>query len=283
MKRLSIIMIVMLMTLGVVGYAQENQKVEVYTKVHINKKRPVPYPSIREADVLWTKTIWRMIDLRQKINLPLYYPTKPIGDRMSLISLLLYGIQNEGLNVYDPEASEAKTEFDILMTPEQVMLAMDALDDTIDVQDENGFLKKEIVKGEPKVLEVKQVMLKEVWYFDKQHSVMRVQIVGICPIRVFKKDENSPQMVKKRTFWVYYPDVRPLFANHEMYNRHNDAQRISFDDFFMQRRFNGYIWAESNVYNDRFINEYAIGLHSLQESNRIEEEIFRMEHDMWVY
>ena len=79
------------------------------------------------------------------------------------------------------------------------------------------------------------------------------------------------------------PRFRPLFARHEMFNDNNDAQRISFDDYFMQRRFNSYIFAESNVYANRVINSYALGMDALLEAERIKEYLFETEHDLWEY
>ncbi|MBN2764205.1 MAG: hypothetical protein JXR41_14020, partial [Bacteroidales bacterium] len=69
----------------------------------------------------------------------------------------------------------------------------------------------------------------------------------------------------------------------EIFNRNNDAQRISFDDFFMQRRFNSYIFAESNVYDNRWINSYAIGEDALLEAEKIKDWLFNIEHDLWEY
>ena len=43
-----------------------------YVKENVRTKKVVPYPSLREADVLWSKEIWRTIDIREKINYPLY-------------------------------------------------------------------------------------------------------------------------------------------------------------------------------------------------------------------
>ena len=37
-----------------------------YIKENVRTKKVVPYPSVREADVLWSKRIWRTIDLREK-------------------------------------------------------------------------------------------------------------------------------------------------------------------------------------------------------------------------
>jgi len=264
------------------GFSQFNEKVEVYEKEAIKNKKPVPYVFIREGDVMWSKTIWRMIDLRHKENMPLYYPLEPIGNRMSLIDLLLYGIKNEGVNAYDANSSEAKTEFDVLLTKEQLDIAMDALPDTVKVADEAGVETTTVTEGRAKTEEVKQFLIKEKWYFDKQHSVMNVRIIGLCPVRLYTKDDN-PSLLKKQVMWIYYPEVRALLTNHEIYNRYNEAQRISFDDYLMQRRFTGFVWAESNVYDDRWINEYTAGIQTLLEAERIDNELFRLEHDMWVY
>ncbi len=41
--------------------------------------------------------------------------------------------------------------------------------------------------------EVKQLMVKEIWYFDKQTSTLQVRIIGICPIRLYYRDEDKNQ------------------------------------------------------------------------------------------
>ena len=51
----------------------------------------------------------------------------------------------------------------------------------------------------------------------------------------------------------------------------------------MQRRFSSYIVAESNVYDDRFITQYAVGKDGLFEAERIKKEIADWEHDLWEY
>jgi gliding motility associated protien GldN len=264
----------------------QDVKTEVYVTEHIPYKKPVPYPYVREADVIWSKVIWRIIDLREKQNLPLFYPSKPIGKRMNLTDLLLFGIDNEGLTAYSTD--DDLNEFKIPMTKLQIDAAFDAGVDTTKIQNINtGEMEDKVVMKERQTSEIKQLLVKGKWYFDKQHSTMKVRILGICPIRVYYRldDQGLPteDIVRRLTFWVYYPEARNLLASHEVFNRSNDAQQISFDDFFFQRRFGSYIYKESNVYDNRRIGAYTSGVETLYEAERIKNEIFTYEHDLWEY
>jgi gliding motility associated protien GldN len=258
-------------------------KVEVYEKIHIPKKKPIPYPYTRESNVIWEKTLWRMVDLREKMNLPLYYPIKPIGDRMSLINLIFQGVDAEKLTVYDPDK---ENEFQIPMTIEEIEKKMGNVATTETVKDSSGQDKETKIEGTRHYTEIKKYLLKEKWFFDKEYSTMQVRILGICPIRAYyqqAKGVTSTSLSMEKMFWVYYPEFRNLFASHPIYNRFNDAQQISFDDFLMQRRFNSYIYQESNVYNNRRIEDYTVGLETLMEGERIKHSIENWEHDVWEY
>lgn len=251
--------------------------VDVYEKVHIPEKKPIPYVPIREADVMWAKDIWRIIDLREKMNQPLYYPTTSIGTRMSFFGLVMYGIREHNLHAFKDDKYNlfsSKT----MITYKDIVESLGA--DTLlggEVRLKSGL--------------VKQLLVKEKWYFDKQHSTMKVQIVGIAPIKVYNKtltDANgnqvvSPEVSREILFWIYFPEFRELFAKHEIYNRFSDAQNISFDDLFMQRRFSSYIYGESNVYENRFIVDYLVGDDILYESEKIKNSLMTMEHDLWEY
>jgi gliding motility associated protien GldN len=259
---------------------------EVYTREHIPNKAPVPYAYVREADVMWAKDIYRIIDLKQKQNLPLYYPTKPINDRYNLVQLILWGIDNEGIRAFSID--DAKNEFTIPLDRTRIDDAFGAGTEVIKKLDVNtGMYVDTTMQNDRKTDEVKQLLIKEKWFFDRNHSVMNVRIVGICPIRVYYRtdDQGLPTdlIMKRQTLWVYFPEIRPLLARHEIFNNNNDAQRISFDDYFMQRRFNGYIFAESNVYENRWINSYALGMDALLEADKIKDYLFTMEHDLWEY
>ena len=286
MKRIVILFIgLSLMAVSVVKLPAQDILTEVYVREHIPNKTPVPYTYVREADVMWAKDVYRIIDLKQKQNLSLYYPTQPIGDRLNLVDLLLYGVDNEGIRAFS--TLDPLNEFTIPMTRDQIDEVFEAGIDTIPTIDADGEIIQSFVEQERKTDEVKQIMVKEKWFFDKNHSVMKVRIVGMSPIRVYNKldDQGLPTdlILRKQTFWIYYPEVRPLLANHEIFNRYNDAQRISFDDFFMQRRFSSFIIGVSNVYNNRKIIAYALGLDALLEADKQRQWLFEMEHDLWEY
>jgi len=282
MKRLFFILIVLVGFSAVdVAKAQE-VNTELYTKDHVPNRKPIPYAHVREADVLWAKKIWRVIDLREKINLPMYYPTTQMDDRYSLIDLLMYGIKYEGLTAYSTDTPD---EFQKALTPEQVDQAMGAVADTQYVENiETGLLEEKVIGGEIQSTEIKQIMLKEIWFFDRKYSRMDVRIIGMCPIREFVSGDNADAEVRvSQAFWVYFPEARDLFARHEVFNPRNDAQRRTFDDIFIKRYFGSYVYKEANIYNNRRIEDYTAGMEAMMESERIKQSIFEKEHDMWEF
>jgi len=257
-----------------------------YVRNRISERKPVPYQYVRESDVMWSKTIWRIIDLRQKMNLKLYFPENKQGvpeKRYNLVDLLLYAIENEGIKAYDPNA-DLFDEFSAIMSIDQIKKEMDAMDSEVEVE-ENGKWVKKKMPGRILSSEVKEIMVKEEWFFDKQRSVMEVRIVGMCPIRHYyeKSDVNQEDPRKKLVFWVYFPEIRKVLANNLIFNDRNDAANWSFDDIFHLRYFDSYIIKESNTYNNRMIQDYASGRDALYEAEKIKQNIMNYEQDLWVY
>jgi gliding motility associated protien GldN len=82
----------------------------VFIKEHVVTKKMVPYTHVREADVIWSRRVWESIDLREKINHPLYYPLDDVsptkwtknGSRLSLWTVIRQGIMDDKLTVFSP-------------------------------------------------------------------------------------------------------------------------------------------------------------------------------------
>lgn len=259
----------------------------VYKRETIPEKTtPIPYAYVREADVLWSKIIWRTVDLRQKINLPLYYPTNPMKDRKSLTQCLVAAVMDGEISAYDPTRSMTYPgdEFVARMTPAQVMEKLGA---KTEVRQQTSITTGAdttiVIQSEANYAEIRELNIKEEWFFDSKSSRLQVRIIGLCPVRVFE-DELTHKIQKAMVFWVYYPECRKVLSRTAAYNPKNDAQVVSYDDLFFMRRFDSYISRESNEYDNRAISEYKKdGVSQMRESDRVKNTLFVQEHDLWEY
>jgi gliding motility associated protien GldN len=95
---------------GPVNVPSEGVVDGVFIQEHIPTKRLIPYEFIREADVIWSKRVWSFIDLREKVNHPLYFPLDSYQDtvwvknssRWSLWTIIKQHVMNGDLTLYEP-------------------------------------------------------------------------------------------------------------------------------------------------------------------------------------
>ncbi len=254
----------------------------VYIKEHTQTKKVVPYPSLREADVMWAKRIWQVIDLQEKINLPLYYPLQEINDRKNLFDVIRHGLLVDGsITAYSTGVIGNDDEFKIPLSKSDIEGMLTRIDTTYTMDLDTGEPVQVIQEITVESSDIKQFKIKEDWFFDRQRSERYVRIIGIAPM-IEVKGEDGEVRGTRDMFWLYFPECRYLFANYDIFNRENDAERRSFDDYFWKRQFNSYVVKEANVY-DRNIAQYTTGIDHLLESERIKQDIFEIEHDLWSY
>jgi gliding motility associated protien GldN len=77
-----------------------------WVKENTPTRRVVPYTHVREADVMWHRRVWRTIDLREKINHPLYFPIQNIEDRKSLFVVIKDAILEGTITAYEFSSDE---------------------------------------------------------------------------------------------------------------------------------------------------------------------------------
>ncbi len=299
MKKIILFFITFLI-ISISGRAQDVLGIDrmntIYKKDHHLNKKVQEYAPLRQADVMWSRNIWRDIDLREKINHPFYYPendgsAKTTNDRQSLIDVIYSAIQEGSIRAYGEAAMD--DEFRMEMTQEEIKTiggAKQEVTESIDWDKVAEGVDPEDAKIE-KVIDipfnrntVKKWRLKEVWYFDKQRSEMGVRILGLCPLQEVKDEVTGEYTgTYEPLFWVYFPEAREILVNKEIFNMmKNDAERRTYDDIFWKRMFSSTIIKEASVM-DRKVNQYMIGLDALLEAERIKAEIFNIEHDLWEY
>lgn len=253
-----------------------------YIKEHTKTKRVVPYAHIREADVMWAKRVWRIIDLKEKINHPLYYPTEPINDRKNLFDVIRNALLVEGsITAYDPGPLLDDDEFTKPMLPSELNDIFTRVDTQYTENIETGDMDMVVQELNLESRDIKMYRVKEDWIFDKQRSKIDIRIIGIAPMQEKRGDDGEIRGYAP-IFWLYYPECRYVFANWEVFNRENDSERRSYEDIFWKRQFSSYIYKWSNVY-DRSIAEYKTGIDALLEGEEIKAELFNFEHDLWNF
>ncbi len=244
---------------------------DVVDKRTIVEKRVLPYDHIREADLFWEKRIWRVIDVREKMNLPWAYPERPF------FTILMEAAEAGEITVYDAENDK----FTAPLDPNEVA-SMGASIDTVTTFDPVTYEEKiQIVTNEINPEDVKRFRVKEIWFFDEESSTLQVRILGIAPL-LDVKDENGNFKYEKPMFWVYYPGAREMLARERVFNYGNDASPMSWEDLLEMRFFASFVYKESNVFDQR-LQDYLSGVDLLLEGRNIEAEIFNFEHDLWSY
>jgi len=255
-------------------------------KKNMVTRNVVPYPETDEADIVWQRRIRRAVELTEKLNHPLYFPTIETPTSKSFIQSVLEGIEKGQITAYNDDYTDTLTLSGIseklgAISGTRVVEKLDGSGDTIIY-----------VKGTINWSEVKELIITEEWFFDKRYSQMFVRIVGICPVRVFQRtistadgdEEQVGDYSKRELFWIYYPDARKYLAKTICYATANEAAPLSYDDLFLRRKFSSRITSVGTTMNNRHVEEYSrSGLESMLESRRLETEIMNLEHDLWEY
>jgi gliding motility associated protien GldN len=231
---------------------------------------------------MWSKRVWRRIDLSQKINHPLYFPETPANGLKSLFSIILEGIEPEGgLLVYDAGTSVAPNDdFNRILNQEEIwrkLVDFDLIEEYSPYGDVLGTVE---VPDTLSSQDIKYYEIMEDWIFDSKRSVLEIRIIGIKPVVEITDPNGNPSLVD--LFWISFIDLRPILVQYRAFNRKNDSEYMTYDALFARRRFGSTIIKVNNVFN-RSISDYKTGIDALLEAQLLEEELWNMEMDLWEY
>ena len=248
-----------------------------------------PYGYVDDRDILWSVEVWEVIDLNERANFPLLFPTDTLevdAYRRSLYDVLLKNIKNGKIKDLYSDSYFTQTK-----TTAQIEASMSKID-TLDV----GY--EELNAGQPlspeyitrrnlEASDIAQYHIRGIWYFDKRQGELKYRLLALAPVAPdvnFIDSDDSTMSALVPLFWIFYPQVREILHEAKTFNRKNDARPMSFDHLLNARMFSSVIYQEANVYGDRKIKDYIPNnaLLQLLESDKIKEKIRDREQDMWA-
>jgi len=254
----------------------------------VKDRTPLQYEHLREDDAVYREKVWREIDTREKMNLPFRYSANEDNGNQRFISILFKAIQdgpdNGGVTVFSP----IDDRFTTPMTVSDVAEKISGGAVQVPVMDSLGNVTSyRTVTAEVNLDSFYKFRIKEEVIFDKESSRLFWRILGIAPVKNVVTSQGV-NLGETELFWVYYPDMRPIFAKYEVYNGKNFGARMSWEELFESRMFYGRI-VKSTLDNpwDQTLSEQQ-GLKEsrilqLLEGENIKSRIFDYEQNLWSY
>ena len=245
---------------------------------------PLPFDEIREDDAVYTQRLWSVIDTREKMNQPFRNPREEDNGSQLFFAILYKAVTEGGVTAFEDE------KFKKPISKERFLKDYAGGYDTVPVKDLDGekIIRYEIRAIDFPVDSVYKFMVKEDIIFDKEASRLVRRIIGIAPM--------MPPMVKGKLiegvgneafpkFWLYYNDLRPIFAKYRVFNAKNYGANISWDDLFQAHMYSSYIVKNSKDNpKDLWLKDYINDpLFRLLEGEKIKKQIFDYEQNLWQY
>lgn len=250
----------------------------------IRDRTPLAYEHIRVDDAVFRHKIWREIDTREKMNLPFRYSANENNGNQRFISIIMKAIQDSAVTVFDAIDDRFTTPLTIGQVAEKISGGIEIVDIFDSLGNKTGT--RDVVR-EVNLDSFYKFRIKEEVIFDKESSRLFWRILGIAPLKRVITSQGV-DLGESEMFWVYYPDMRPIFAKYEVYNGKNFGARMSWEELFESRMFSGRIIKSTidNPFDMPIKDQKGLqenGVFQLLEGERIKEKIFNYEQDLWSY
>jgi gliding motility associated protien GldN len=254
----------------------------------VKDRNPLAYENLREDDAVYREKVWREIDTREKINLPFRYSASEDNGNQRFISILFKAIQdgpdNGGVTVFSPIDDRFTTPMTISDVAEKISGGSVKVPIYDSVGNVTGYKE---TTAEVNLDSFYKFRIKEEVIFDKESSRLFWRILGIAPVKNIITSQGV-DLGESELFWVYYPDMRPIFSKFEVYNGKNFGARMSWEELFESRMFYGRIIKSTldNPWDQKLSEQQGLKesrILQLLEGENIKERIFNYEQNLWSY
>lgn len=256
------------------------------TTIAIEKSRPQIVH--RKDDIVWSRIVYRVVDLRLKQNYQLYTPI--VADDplyASLFRTILRAIEgdtiNKGVSIYTKSSQpgdlkpyfNASTviqpqdvptlfinhiptdEYDLMSEEEKADASVLKYDPTTNKLTFNNYPYKNYAKN------VLKYIVQEVVFYDKHYSRLFTKIVALAPMcagNLWDLPANASvveSVYKQVLFWVPFETLRPYLAAQPVTPLGNDKEgNMNYAEFFDKKMYSSYILGDNNQFS-RMVPEKA--------------------------
>ncbi len=275
---------------GTVTVAAEAQLVDQYGMGEQSAQTMRAYPPVQKipaADRMFSKRIWRMIDLREKQNQPLF------SDDREISKIIIEAVKRGELPVYANDSLEAGSTLTREEFSQRLVIPVEGgglseaekeagLSDDWGASDwgDDEAPAVEIGPAEYFARDLYTMELVEDVVFDKKRSRMYNQVHSMT---LFVPADKSAKGIIETIGTFKYEDLVKVFQNDPnalWFNPQNDAQHKNMSEAFQLRLFNSYIVKVSNPNDERLDGTGKQGLYAAQ---RIQEDLIEFEYGLWSY
>ncbi len=263
----------------------------------------------RRDDIVYSRIVYRIIDMRYKQNYQLYFPVRYDDPEYRSLFKVIVDAMVDGLPVYRKAMDKIKPTFtDQNIIPKAQIPSLFLISDPLaDYSDDTCHYNVECSDAmllhynpdkdemtfhfypyEGFVRNQLKYLIQEEIFFDKHYSRLYSKIIGIAPMQsdmIQTNDStNLMQAVQESMlFWIAFDELRPYLAKQYLIPQQNDTRRVTFDEFFAKKLYTSYLIGDSNMY-DRMILSYAKSEEEIKkEQQRIADELLTFEQDLWEY
>ncbi|WP_345116822.1 gliding motility protein GldN [Hymenobacter algoricola] len=280
------------MMLSVAASAQE----QATTASSNGSYRPIP-----NSDIMFRKTIWRAVDLREKQNKPMFSEGKEIS------RVILEAVKRGELQAYKNDSltsTYTSTEVSGNMSYAEASAGLSDEEKAAGFSDDaaDDWGTKKTAKGkkvaaapkkpvappsyEYRYKDLFQMELKEDMIFDKKRSRMYHDIKTVTLLVPSTLGSNTSGIEKPIGTFKYSDLVRVFRANPDKaiwFNSQNDAQHKNLADAFELWLFNSYIVKVSNPNDSRLDEIYGGQQQGILASQQAASDLIEYEYNLWSF
>jgi gliding motility associated protien GldN len=257
------------------------------------RNNPNSVRPIHESDIMFKRTVWRRMDMKEKQNKPFFASNAEITAFMikAVKAGLLQPYTNDSISVKMPlekflENLKVPTEKVGLSDEEKKAGFKEEATNGWDTPAANG--KPAQAAAAPIVDEyfptnITTMEIKEDIIFDKQRSRMYYDIQSLTMVI---PAEQRPNALDFPLASFKYKDLAKLFRNDPKaiwFNAQNNKEHKNLADAFDLRLFHARIIKISNPEDNYLVDIYEGGRKGLIASEQLEQQLMEFEHNLWEF